>query len=169
MKNWLAPQILIKPSTGSDSLDNRNPGIKRACRQSSFMVREVSPKQDPNIVLLKTEMPETPSGTFKKFFFFFFLLIWEQIAHGATISCCFLGFPTTEHERQYEVSSRFILQSPAQVCMVQMCGICSQLINQKVNHPQGGFQLMPPTHTQKMPSQAKVVNQKKKKIPMPFL
>lgn len=65
------------------------------------MVRESSPKQQCfDIVVLKTEMPENPSGRQ--------VLIREQIAHGATVSNRFLGFSTSEqHERQGEDSSSF--------------------------------------------------------------
>ena len=65
------------------------------------MVREASPKQQCfDIVDLKMEMPETPSG--KK------VLIGEQIAQGATVSNCFLGFSATEQrEGQGEDSSSF--------------------------------------------------------------
>ena len=66
------------------------------------MVREVSPKQQcSNIVDLKTKMPETLQG--QRF------LLGKKIAHRATISYPFLGFPTTEqHERQDEDCSSFI-------------------------------------------------------------
>lgn len=65
------------------------------------MVREASPKQQCfDIVDLKTEMPETPSG--RK------VLIREQIAQGATVSNCFLGFSATEQrEGQGGDSSSF--------------------------------------------------------------
>lgn len=106
------------------------------------MVREASPKQHCfDIVVLKTEMPETPSG--RK------VLIGEQISHGATVSNCFLGFSTTEQcERQGEESSSF---SCPGVCGPDTWSPCSAHLSESRQAREwiSEFKLLliPPTHT----------------------
>ena len=92
------------------------------------MVREVSPKQQCfDIVVLKTEMPEKPSGRQ--------VLIGEQIVHRATVPIASLASLQLSNMRD---RVKTVQASVAQVCMVQICAVHSQLIYQKANEPEGG-------------------------------
>lgn len=91
------------------------------------MVREVSPKQQCfNIVVLKTEMPENPSGRQ--------VLIGEQIVHRATVPIASLASLQLSNMRD---RVKTVQASVAQVCMVQICAVHSQLY-QKANEPESG-------------------------------
>lgn len=108
------------------------------------MVREVSPKQQCfDIVVLKTEMPEKPSGRQ--------VLIGEQIVHRATVPIASLASLQLSNMRQGEDSSSFGCPG---VYGPDMCSPFSAHLSES-KRTRGWvsvfkLQLMPPTHSRGM-------------------